>query len=502
MCFHSKGGLTVSGRIKRLCACFALLLAFCAALPARAEEQVVLPTLAPDALPYDKEHPENLSPDQLYAWAAILIEADSGKVIFEKNPDDIRYPASTTKIMTALLTLTLLDDEELDQKVTCSAEAIAVTTSETDVTSLKLQEGEEVVLRDLLWATLIYSANDGANVIAEAVGGTIDNFVDMMNDLAERLGCTNTHFHNAHGLHDDAHYTTARDLAIITQAAMQYEEFRKIVSTQSYVFPATNKRKASTLRTTNELFNPGTDEKPFRYYYPDIIGVKTGFTSKAQYCFVGAAERDGVTLISVVMYAGDNSRWADTIKLLDYGFSQYVSVSPADLYARAPITLSTSTYALDDGNLGRVTLNCVPADAISRNKRIIATKDEVEAMAANFLEIALIDYTRDFAAPVTAGEKMGTITWLFEDGTIGTYDLVATRTVNRRSNAPKTLAQIEQETASDPNPFPRWSLPVLFEVALPLLIAALILYAIVRWAFGRRKPRRSRDPQVTHRYLR
>jgi hypothetical protein len=112
------------------------------------------------------------------------------------------------------------------------------------------------------------------------------------------------------------------------------------------------------------------------------------------------------------------------------------------------------------------------------------------------------DYTRDFAAPITAGEKMGTITWLFEDGTIGTYDLVATRTVNRRSNAPKTLAQIEQETASDPNPFPRWSLPVLFEVALPLLIAALILYAIVRWAFGRRKPRRSRDPQVTHRYLR
>ncbi len=488
--------------LRTLCALAALLLAFCAVLPAMAEETVVIPTLAPDALPYDKEKPENLQPDQLYGWAAILIEAETGKVIFEKDADDIRYPASTTKIMTALLTLTLLDDDELDRMITCSAEAVSVNYSESDVTSLKLQEGEEINLRDLLCATLVYSANDGANVIAEAVGGTIDNFVVMMNDLADRLGCTNTHFQNAHGLHDDAHYTTARDLAIITQAAMEYKLFRDVVKMKSYTLPATNKHKERTVNTTNEMFNPGTDEKPNRFYYPEIIGVKTGYTSKAQYCFVGAAERDGVTLISVVMYAGKDSRWGDTIKLMNYGFSQYTSVSPIDLYNRSPITLFTSTYALDDGNLGKVTLNCVPADQESREKRIIATKDEVEAMAANFSSLALIDYTRDFSAPITAGETMGVMTWLFEDGTVGTYDLVATRTVRRRSDAPKTLAELEAETAADPNPFPKWSLSVIFEVALPLLIAAGILYAIVRWTFGRRRPRRQRDPKVTHRYLR
>lgn len=490
--------------LRTLCMLAALLLAFCAVLPAAAEETVVIPTLAPDALPYDKEKPENLQPDQLWGWNAILIEAESGNVIFEKNPDDIRYPASTTKIMTALLTLTLLDEEELESRTAlCTAEALAVNYSEDDVTSLKLQEGEEINLKDLLYATMVYSANDGANVIAETVGGTIDNFVVMMNDLAERLGCSNTHFHNAHGLHDDAHYTTARDLAIITQAAMQYETFREMVALKSYTLPATNKHtKSRTVNSTNEMFNPGSDEKPNRFYYPDIIGVKTGFTSKAQYCFVGAARRNGVTLISVVMYAGRDSRWGDTIKLMEYGFSQYVSVSPVDLYNRNPITLFTSTYDLEDGNLGRVTLNCVPADQASRDKRIIATKAEVEAMVAGFSNLALIDYTRDFSAPVTAGEVMGIMTWLFDDGTAGTYELVATRSVRRRSDAPKTLTEIEEETAADPNPFPRWSLTVLFEVALPLLIAAGILYAIVRWTFGRRGPRRRRDPKVTHRYLR
>ena len=156
------------------------------------------PALAAD---YDPAHPENLTTEHLNAQACILIEKDSGDVIFEKNADAMMYPASTTKIMTAYLALTMAD---VSETTVCSPTALAVP---EDSSSARLVAGEQVNLLDLVYVTMLKSANDGANVIAEAVSGSIPAFVDLMNQAADVLGCTGTHFANAHGLHDENHYT-------------------------------------------------------------------------------------------------------------------------------------------------------------------------------------------------------------------------------------------------------------------------------------------------------
>ena len=141
---------------------------------------------------------------------------------------------------------------------------------------------------------MLLSANDGCNVIAETVSGSIEAFVDLMNRYASDLGCTSTHFANPHGYHDDDHYTTARDLAIIAQAAMKIDMFRTIAGTKSTTIPATNLSRRRSITSTNQLFQTGTEDNPNKYYYADAIGIKTGQHSMAGYCFVGAAERNGV----------------------------------------------------------------------------------------------------------------------------------------------------------------------------------------------------------------
>ena len=162
--------------------------------PTATPEKIPQPTLAPDAPEYDKEHPENLVPEQLYAASAILITQDKGEVIFEKDADAVRYPASMTKILTVLLGILYVDDPE--QMVTVSETAVNVP---SDSSTMYLKAGEEIRFIDVLYGTMLLSANDGANVIAETVSGDIPHFVDLMNESAANIGCINTHFENAHG---------------------------------------------------------------------------------------------------------------------------------------------------------------------------------------------------------------------------------------------------------------------------------------------------------------
>ena len=452
-------------------------------------------TLAPDAPDYDPEHPEELSPDQLYAWSAILIEAESGKSIFEKSADDIRYPASLTKMMTGLLAINAFEDLHFD--VTCSEEAVAINNTDDDLSTLHLQPGEGIDFYDLVAATLIYSADDGANVIAETVSGSIDNFVDYMNQAAAVYGLTNTHFMNPHGLHDDNHYTTPRDMAILAREAMANDTFREMVGMSSYTF-STSMRRTRTIKSTNELYNPGTETSANKYYFPDSIGIKTGTTSKAQYCFAGAAVRNGVELISVVMYTGKRARWADTIKLMNYGFSQYTAVTPQELYNMNPLTIETSRYALDDADMGRLRLTCVPQDAAAAaDAHIITTFQDVDTLAANLRTTALIQYTRDFVAPIEAGEVIGTLTYFVPnryDPVV--YNLVASRSVKLRENIPKTLDELAQEVSADPHPYTR-----VWQALAPFLIVAALLLALVMWRLivriRRRRRRRIQVPSVT-----
>lgn len=471
--------------------CFILLLT--ALLPAFAEE-IPQPTLSPDASPYDPDHPELLEPDQLYGASAILMTADTGEVIFEKDATALRYPASTTKILTVLLGIMLVDD--LDQKVTVSDTALMIP---EDSSVMGLVAGEEIPFRDVLYGTMMLSGNDGANVIAETVSGSIPAFVELMNRTAAVYGCQNTHFANAHGYHDDNHYTTAYDMSLIAREAMKNELFREIVGTTQWTIAKTNKQRTRTITTKTEYMLPGTEEKPNKYFYQYATGIKTGSHSMAGYCFVGSAEKDGVELISVVLYTGQKARWADTIKLMDYGFSQYVSVTPSQLFDMNPITIETSNYSTSDTNRGRLKLICTPADP-NDTTRITATKQEVQRMANDLQGTVLIQYTRDFIAPIQAGEEIGLLTYYPETGEPSVNILSASRTIQKRENAPRTLEQIVKDTEEDPNPFPPLSSNFILQFAFPLA-GIVILILLLRRSVKKRHRRSGRTPKPVNRYL-
>jgi len=458
-------------------------------------EPIPEPTLNPNAEKYDEEHPEELSPDQLYALSAVLMVEDTGEVIFEKNPDEIRYPASTTKMLTVLLGILMVDDVYAYVTVTDTALNVPA-----DSSTMHLKAGEEIRFIDVLYGTMLLSGNDGANVIAETVSGSIPEFVDLMNSTAQMYGCTSTHFANPHGYHDDNHYSTARDLAIIARQAMQNEQFREIASAVTWSIPKTNMQKARTITTKNEYMLSGTEESPNKYYYPYAIGIKTGSHSRSGYCFAGGAEKDGVRLISVVLYTGKRARWADTIKLMNYGFSQFVSITPIDLYNMNPITIETNNYSTSDSNRGKILLSCQLQDPSSVNPRITTTASEVKRMAQNLTNTLMIQYTRDFAAPIAAGEVIGTMTYFPQYGDPVVYSLTASRSVARRENAPKTLEEIINETYADPNPFP----PMSFELVMVFLGPVLILAALVIGFFvlrNRHHASRMKAPKPSRRYV-
>lgn len=468
---------------------FCVLVALCLPLMALAEETPQA-TIDPNAEAYDAEHPEDLTPDQLAAVSAILIEANTGLVIFEKNPDQLMFPASTTKIMTVLLGII---SGSMDDTVVVSGTALAGPVSDQDSTKIGLKEGEEINFRDLLYATMVRSGNDGANVIAEHISGSIPAFVDLMNQAAAVYGMTNTHFANPHGLQDDTHYTTARDLATLSSIAMQNATFRDIVGTRSYNLPRTNLQAGRSFTTTNDIINSQDSD-----YYPYATGIKTGTTNAAGYCFVGSASKDGIDLISVVLYSGRSNRWRDTKKLFEYGFSQYVSVTPVELYNMNPVWVQTSGYSLEDSNMGKLNLTCVPQDASVRAE-IVTTQAEVERMAENLHDTVLIDYTRDFTAPITAGEIIGTMTYFSENRSPIVYNLVASRSVARRVGAPKTIDEIAAETKADPNPFPPLSIWLVLLFLSPLIAYAIILLAL-HFIFKILRKRQAKLPRNSRRY--
>ena len=457
----------------------------------------IAPKLSSDAPPYDEAHPENLTEDQLYAKAAILIEASTGEVIFEKNADEALYPASTTKILTALLGLELGD---LNATVTMDTAAGNIP---SDSSTIPLSVGETINFQDLLYATMIRSGNEGANLIAQTVAGSISAFVDLMNLRTQELGCTNTHFANANGLHDDYHYTTARDMSKIARAAMQNETFRNIVKTYSYSLPKSNLQRSRVLIGNSDNWLNPSEENP--NYYPYAIGIKTGYHARAGYCYVGSAIKDGVELISVVLYTTKSGRWTDSKKLMEYGFSQFVSVTPLDLYNMNPTVVETTGYSMEDEDIGRLQLDIQPT-AETRTVSIVATKAEVESIARTLKQAVLIEYTREnFGTPVTQGEVFGTMTYYPSDGGSAiTYELVASRSIARRENAPKTIEEIEAATYADPNPFP----PLSFEMGFLILLPFILLFGLIRllmrlFRHGNGKPgKRSRIPKPSNRYFR
>ncbi|MBQ9265160.1 MAG: D-alanyl-D-alanine carboxypeptidase [Clostridia bacterium] len=459
-----------------------------------------LPAFFPAALAddYDGRYPELLEDGHLTATSAILIEADSGQVVYEKNADTPMYPASTTKILTIWLALTLGDP---DQKITVSQEAVNIAPDES---SAKLAAGEEVALIDLCYAAMLPSGNDAANAIAEGLGGTRENFVNLMNSAAYSLGCTNTHFVNANGLHDENHFTTAHDMALLARVAMQNETFREIVSAPSHVMPRDNIYRSRTIENRNNFVAKSSDEKKAGRYYADSTGIKTGTTGAAGNCLVASATRDGIDLIGVVFNATtDASRYTDARRLMDYGFSQFLSTSIQEIYEKNPRVVDIRGFDLADEQVGRLTLNLRRSSGTSGKDLIVMTRGEMEYWVQNFTSLTVTDFTREFRAPITEGEVMGTLTYYPEGDEPVVYDLVASRSIAARENLAPSIDQIVADAESDPNPFPRLTFELVF---LYLLLPAAALYLLVH--FGRaaihfvKSKRKMKAVKPTGRYYR
>lgn len=242
---------------------------------------------------------------------AVVMDAATGTVLYGKNQNTRYYPASITKLMTALL---VLENCQLGDTVTFSK--TATENLEAGAVSLKLTEGDKLTVEQCLYGLLLKSANEVANGLAEKVSGSVSGFASLMNQKAAALGCTGTHFVNPNGLNDTNHYTTPYDMALIARAAFQNDTLRKIDTTLSYKFPATKNAGERTITMGHKMMY-STDSR----YYPGIIGGKTGYTSKAGNTLVTGAEKNGVRLIAVVMKS-KSTHYADTKALLDYGFAK------------------------------------------------------------------------------------------------------------------------------------------------------------------------------------
>ena len=248
------------------------------------------------------------------AGAAILMDNRTNNVLFSKNADERMYPASTTKILTAILAI---ENGNLNDVVTASHDA--VTSIPEGYSIADIQVGEQLTVEQLIEVLLVHSANDAANVLAEYVGGSIDSFVSMMNTKANELGLTGTHFTNAYGLHDENHYSTAYDLAKLMQYCIKNEDFRKLAGMASCAIPATNMHDSRLYSSTNYLLVPES-----QYYTSYVTVGKTGFTTQAGDCLVSVAYNNDIELINVVLGCPtSNSRFADTISLFEYGYNNY-----------------------------------------------------------------------------------------------------------------------------------------------------------------------------------
>ena len=334
----------------------------------------------------------------LNSEAAILVEISTGRILYEKNSTQKMYPASTTKILTAIL---VIENCNLDEMVTVRESALSNIPS--GYVTCNLQVGEQLSVNDLLYALMIPSANDAAYVLAEYVSGSVDEFSSLMNTKARDLGCKTTHFVNPNGIHDDSHYSTAYDLYLIANYAMKNETFRKLVSTTEYTLPATEQYPSEdrVLKTTNELLN----ENSRNYYYKNAIGIKTGYTSKAGNCLVAGASRDGLEFIAVVLNGGTtneglNSRYIDSKKLFEYAYDNFTLTK---IIEKGSVVQSIE---IENGTKETKNLDLVIDETITvvNNKSIDMNSVIPEIKLAETLE-----------APIEAGQLLGTIKYKVDD---------------------------------------------------------------------------------------
>lgn len=352
---------------------------------------------------------------EISAGAAILIDSASEKIIYSKNESEKMYPASTTKILTAILTI---ENCNLDEVVTVPYEAIASIPSGYSVAAL--QVGEQLTVEQLLKVMLVHSANDAANVLAYHISGSIDIFANLMNQKVAELGLTNTHFTNPSGMHNENHYTTAYDLAIIMKYCMKNTTFRNLSSLKYCRIPTTNKYDERVFNTTNELLIYDNREVSSNYYYKYAIAGKTGYTTEAKNCLVSVSDKDNLELICVVLSVGLypnnlSAKFIDTKSLFNYGYNNYTIRKLREKNAIAT--------QIEVGNATKETRNLDLL--ISDDITSLIPQDDLETEFSPEIQIA-----DNLLAPIAQGQVVGRIVYNI-DGIEYASDLVASHSVEK-----------------------------------------------------------------------
>lgn len=322
----------------------------------------------------------------LVSEAAFLMDNKTKKILYDKNSEKKMYPASTTKIVTAILTL---ENCKLDDMVTVNYDAIMAVPK--GYSTANLQIGEQLTIEQLLQLLLIPSANDAANVLAEHVGGSIDSFVSMMNTKVNELGLHNTHFTNTYGKHDENHYTTARDLAYIFKYCIKNENFRKISGMASCAIASTNKYGPRKYTSTNQLVDPSN-----KNYYQFLTAGKTGFTTQAGDCLVSCSYQNNLELICVILGGkttnGTSTRFSETKTLYEYAYNNYLLKQIADT--------NTAIHKIEISNATSETknLDLLPEKSIDA---LITTEQENESFEPE------LNLQEKISAPIEQGTILG-----------------------------------------------------------------------------------------------
>lgn len=407
--------------------------------------------------------------------AAIVVDGDHGEVLYDHNAYERMYPASITKIMTSLVVLEAVDKGELalDTPITASAAAVRVPAGSS---TAGIKAGEILTVEQLLYCDLVPSANEACNILAEAVAGTNEAFVDRMNAKAAELGMTGTHFVNPHGIHDDNHYTTAYDIYLMASAAMEYEIFRTIVSTAVYTLPATNLSAQRTLYNTNGLLS---NWYVAGYTYADAIGIKTGTTTEAGRCLAAAATDDqGRTFYTVILGAentyNDEGKYVwysyyEAKRLLQWAFANFQRITLLDedtehVIREVSVTLSDEADYVLAQPVGSIVAT-MPTD-----------------YDPNLAEL-IVDLPKSVEAPVTAGDVLGTISIVYDGVNYGTLNMVAIDDVTR-SEFQYNMRLIQSYWA-------KWWVKALVILVIVLILVFIFWAAVIRPRSRKRRRRYS-----------
>lgn len=360
------------------------------------------------------------------AQSAILMDVDTGSILYAKNIHKRSFPASTTKILTCLIAM---ERGNLDDTVTFSREAVF--SVPTDGSNMGMDAGEAITLEQCLYGILVGSANEAANAVGEHIAGSIDGFVDLMNERAAELGCTDSHFMNTNGLHDEDHYTTVYDLALISAAFFKNDMLCKIGNTARYEFTATATQPDDfILRNKHQMI---TGEVA----YDGILGGKTGYTDNSRQTLVTCAERNGMRLVCVVFREESPNQFTDTIELFDYGFNNFQMMNIAENEKRYQIE---SSGFLQTGN-----------DIFGSSKPILSIDDNSSVIVPNTISFEDLESTIDYN--VSDGNRIAQISYSYHGAYVGNayLELAADHTSAYEFDTNLETTNVSVEKAEEPS---------------------------------------------------